>query len=417
MKKCPLKILMLTEYFYPHDKGGSEWSTYYLAKGLIKKGHKVQLLTPNYGSQSEQTWRKINIHRFSIGKKLKKHQAAITPFWHTNLYWHIQIITSLFKQIKANKPDIIHIQGKYFLPMAVILAKLNRVPTVFTARDYHLLCPLGFCLWQNKKVCNLKKFITHDFKFYLLNYLKKPNFIKIGFLALANLRMRSICFWLKFFAKQCDQVICISQYQQSLFKLNGFKNTQVIYNSTDFYKSPAKKSNLILFAGRLTPGKGAHLLIPAFQKIINHYQFYIIGTGFLKPQIVKQVKKHQLGKKVKIFEHISRSRLLNLMRQAQVVIMPSVWPEPFGRVALEAIAAHTPVVTSDRGGLPEIVQKKYGLCVAPQPQALSKALKTILSSKRFSVQIKNNYTALIDQFVTQPTNQYQSLYFKLLNKT
>ncbi|MCR4312319.1 MAG: glycosyltransferase, partial [Candidatus Uhrbacteria bacterium] len=45
-----------------------------------------------------------------------------------------------------------------------------------------------------------------------------------------------------------------------------------------------------------------------------------------------------------------------LMRRAAVVVVPSMWYEPFGLVAVEAMAQSTPVIVSDRGGLPEIVQ-------------------------------------------------------------
>ncbi len=406
---------MLAEYFYPHDRGGSEWSTYFLAQSLIKLGHQINVLTPNYGSKYQQNWKNIQISRFSIGKKLNKNQGTLTPLWHTNIYWHFQVVKALIRHVRLNRTDIIHVQGKFFLPIAVIIGKIKKIPVVFTARDYHTICNLGFCLWQRKKSCSLIDFINKDFKFYTLNYLKTPSHIKTALLSIAAFRMRFISKTLRLFAKKCDQVVCISDSQQGIFKTNGFKNTQVIYNSTDFDIKPVKRNNTIVFAGRLTPGKGAHLLIPTFLKLKSKHQLLIIGSGMLRSQINKQIVKHKLSKQIRLLGHIKRSRLLKLLQHSKAALIPSIWPEPFGRVALEAISVGTPVVTSNKGGLPEIVQHKYGISTSPTPKNLAQALKKIISSRKYQNKIKENTSMLKKQFVHQPALQHQSLYYHLLS--
>ena len=77
-----MTILMLSEYFPPYDFGGSEWSVFYLAKGLKKMGYKAIILTPNYGNKKYEDKSGFKIIRFPFYKKLKKNQLA--PFWQTN---------------------------------------------------------------------------------------------------------------------------------------------------------------------------------------------------------------------------------------------------------------------------------------------------------------------------------------------
>src|SRR3990167_531046 len=99
MAKTKFHILMLTEYFYPHARGGSEQSAYFLARSLINRGRRISVLTPNYGSSPHQIWQSINITRFPIGQKLKAHQPSLTPFWHTNLFFVLQSTLQLFRFI------------------------------------------------------------------------------------------------------------------------------------------------------------------------------------------------------------------------------------------------------------------------------------------------------------------------------
>ena len=66
-----MNVLLLSEYFKPYDFGGSEWSTYYLAKGLSKKNFKLTILTPNYGrAHSNENVYNFEVIRFPFYKKI-----------------------------------------------------------------------------------------------------------------------------------------------------------------------------------------------------------------------------------------------------------------------------------------------------------------------------------------------------------
>src|SRR3990172_3855011 len=105
-----MKIAMATEYYWPYDLGGSEWSTYYLAKALIREGHEVLVVTPNYGTHKSETKDQIKIFRFPFPKKIKKYRP-LSPFWHTNILWILLTTYYLIKICKEEKVDLLHLQG------------------------------------------------------------------------------------------------------------------------------------------------------------------------------------------------------------------------------------------------------------------------------------------------------------------
>lgn len=344
--KRKLHILMLTKYFDRNQaRGGSEQSAHHLAHSLAKRGHKI-----------------------TFGFSLRC------------------------------RPDIIHIHSPSFLPMAIAISKLFNIPTVLTVRDYSLICPLGFCLWNKPTGCSLVEFLTDDIPTYAKFY---PSHILSPLLHL-GVRLRSKI-W-RFLAHQVDQIVCISQAQRKIFAANGFRHLPVIYNTTDFtHTVPPKRLNQIIFVGRLTPGKGADLLLPLAKK----YQIVVAGSGFLAPKLRQS--------SITLMGQVSYSRILKLYRQVKLAIFPSRWPEPFGRGALEAIAAGTPVVTSNKGGLPEIVQNKYGLSVEPTPAKLAQAIDYVITHHRhFATAIAQDRPKLIYKFHTQPVNQYETLYYRCL---
>src|SRR3989344_5071117 len=124
-KPSPRTIIMPTEFFYPYAQGGSEWSTYYLATSLRRKGYRVIILTPCYNGTSRGRWEGLTIERFSMGKKLSHPTESVTPFWHTNPWWILTSTIALLRVVKKYKADIIHVQGKYFLPATLLTKRIR----------------------------------------------------------------------------------------------------------------------------------------------------------------------------------------------------------------------------------------------------------------------------------------------------
>lgn len=120
------------------------------------------------------------------------------------------------------------------------------------------------------------------------------------------------------------------------------------------YAAPNEK--IVMFVGRGVREKGAQVLIDAFPKVragYNDTKLVIAGGGY-RQHLVDQAAYLGISNNVYFTGFIPDNALLRLYKIADVACFPSLY-EPFGIVALEAMASHTPVVVSDAGGLPEVV--------------------------------------------------------------
>ncbi len=406
---------MLCEFFYPFDRGGSEWSVFYLAKGLINTGHKVTICTPNYGSKKNDLYNLIRIYRFPFYIKLKKVYSTVTPLVFSTPIWWIYSGFFTVKAILKIKPNVIHVQGKYFLVAAIIAKLIFKVPIVVTLRDYIPLCPIGFCLSKYPyKSCNLGHFIFNEIPDYLRTYSSSANPIFLSVLIVTNIYAKIYSMFLVFLLKRVNKIVGISFALSSIYRKNSIDIDNVIYNSTDFF-TPAKSipKKYLLYLGRLTPGKGVDLLIRSYQLASDRYtipKLLIVGDGILRTEIKKQ-------KNVSLLGHVKHSSIRSLFRKAYLTIVPSVWQEPFGRVALESIAHRVPVAGTLRGGLPEIINNnKTGILVKPEISQLSNAIiQLYIQRKRFYFNIKQDYKNLRNKFEKKPIMEYSNIYEHLGN--
>lgn len=213
-------------------------------------------------------------------------------------------------------------------------------------------------------------------------------------------------------ALEADKVICCSDYMETevmnLFGINKDK-IRVIPNGVDpnlFVSLPDKPrfnispdDKIVFFIGRLVPEKGVWQLIAAFPQVLEKIpeaKLYIGGRGPQKPDLEKLAKQLGISDKV-YFTGFIRERERNFVyNQAKVAVFPSFY-EPFGIVALEAMATDTPVIVGDVGGLAEIVENRVtGIKVDPSvKEDLANAIIEILSNEDFAEKLRSNANKMV----------------------
>lgn len=112
----------------------------------------------------------------------------------------------------------------------------------------------------------------------------------------------------------------------------------------------------VLFVGRLVSWKGADTLVSAFYNLTKtelNAMLYIVGSGPQEASLRRRVIEHGLGDRVSFLGYQANPEAY--MRMSDLVVVPSI-NEPFGRVVLEAFHAYTPVVASNSGGIPELIE-------------------------------------------------------------
>ena len=202
--------------------------------------------------------------------------------------------------------------------------------------------------------------------------------------------IHSVEWWL---AYEAWRVICCSQFMawevQTYFQSPSDK-IDVIPNGVDTarfdrwqgvdlsnfrrrYATPEEK--IVFYVGRVVYEKGVQVLLDAAPKVLAQFpqaRFVIAGTGTMLGELRHRVEAQGLGGKVTLTGFVSdedRDRLLTL---ADCVVFPSLY-EPFGIVALEAMAARCPVIVAEVGGLREVVEPEVtGTWVWPdRPDSLA----------------------------------------------
>jgi glycosyltransferase involved in cell wall biosynthesis len=128
---------------------------------------------------------------------------------------------------------------------------------------------------------------------------------------------------------------------------------------------PEKKRREIVFAGRLTPEKGSSLFVEAAARVLPGFPEWrgvLIGTR--DPRRRRRItafernvidRFNMLGGQGEVTGYLTHDRVMDRFRNAAIAVVPSLWDEPCGMVAIEAMASGCAVVTTPRGGLPEVL--------------------------------------------------------------
>jgi glycogen(starch) synthase len=171
---------------------------------------------------------------------------------------------------------------------------------------------------------------------------------------------------------------------------NGVDVTQWKH-SVDYEKERSKfahnNERILLFVGRMVHEKGIDLIVKAMPNLLKkglNVKAVLVGEGPRRKDYQRLSWDIGVGERVYFTGHIPDQTLISLYNVADAAIFPSRF-EPFGIVALEAMAARCPVIVSDVGGLSEIVDHEMnGLKVPPDdPTALSLAIERIMTDNSF----------------------------------
>jgi glycosyltransferase involved in cell wall biosynthesis len=159
---------------------------------------------------------------------------------------------------------------------------------------------------------------------------------------------------------------------------NAYDSSLFIRNNTVI------RTGDFVFCGRLVPEKGVLLCLEAFKLTLNTFpdaRLAIIGSGTEAEIIEDFVLSNQIANQVAILGELSGHSLVEEVQQYSCLLVPSIWEEPFGIVALEGFACCDTVIATRKGGLPEVLDG-FGILVEPDIKDLSAAMINVLDAKR-----------------------------------
>lgn len=169
-------------------------------------------------------------------------------------------------------------------------------------------------------------------------------------------------------------VVGVSEWVRQRFLSQGVQGSvQVLPNSLNLAEIPPPlmpREKTLLFAGRIVADKGADIFVKACAQVLPHHPAWcanMIGADRFGPNSPEtpflaalRPQAQQAG--VVLLGYQTHTAVLEAMARAAVVVVPSRWPEPFGMVALEAMACGAALLVSNKGGLPDVVGEAGLLC-------------------------------------------------------
>jgi glycosyltransferase involved in cell wall biosynthesis len=195
----------------------------------------------------------------------------------------------------------------------------------------------------------------------------------------------------KWALNHCTKLIAVSEFNRRAHQQEGITAPiEVIHNGTDlsFFTptSSVRPSDVtrILYLGRVLPDKGVHTLVRACHLAAQKCPLRLTVAGNPFPNEETRAYYQYLKKEAAyssyasvFIEHVEDVR--PLLADADLVVLPSHWPEPFGRVIIEAMACEIPVIASNVGGIPEILAPHFQDCLIEpdEPEALAQAIQSL----------------------------------------
>ena len=176
--------------------------------------------------------------------------------------------------------------------------------------------------------------------------------------------------------EKCVSIFCVSEFIKKKF-LQGInddkKKIHVLYNGVErkLIRFPIKNKE-VLFVGRLVPEKGVHFYVEALKLIANkhpEWKYGLIGsfrlgdnknTNLYANEVIKKFKS--IGPQAQFYGFQDNRFVQEKMKSASIIAIPSLWQEPFGLVAAEAMSNGICIIGSRVGGIPEIV-KSNGILI------------------------------------------------------
>lgn len=374
-----MKILLVNKFFY--RKGGSETYLFALADGLRAMGHEVAFFSMYHPKNYQTKWNKYFVSEKDYNGDIsvfRKVQEAAT------IAYSPEAKRKFEKLLEKFHPDVIHLNLVHrqitFSILDAPYLKKHRIPVVYTAHDYSLICPAYTMLNGRGEICDAC--IHGDFVNVVRNVCTKGSKAK-----------SILSYWEAEFLRlhrsydKIDRIIACSQFMKGKLDEAGFadrticmqnflSNEQVsmgkkVANTHKFEHEADGTRPYFLYFGRLSREKGIRTLVRAFlaaagldgsekddkTAIPGSWDLHIVGDGPERSTVERLIGRAgpEAVRRVRLLGYRSGEDLQREVGDARFSVLPSEWRENMPYSGLESLAAQTPVIGARIGGIPELV--------------------------------------------------------------
>jgi glycosyltransferase involved in cell wall biosynthesis len=337
---------MVATFYPPYHFGGDAMYVYRLSNALARRGHRVTVVhnadahrvlggTPG-GSYPNEAGVTVRTVRTRLGPT-----APLVTYLSGRPGLYGSALDEVFARERF---DVVHFHNPSLMGGPGALSYGDGVK-LYTAHEYWLVCPTHM-LWRfNREPCVETKCLRCT-----LTYHRPPQAWRYTSLLARRL-------------EEVDRVLAPSRFSMEAHRRRGLSAVPMerlpYFVPAAEAASPAPPPDrrpYFLYVGRLEKLKGVQVLLELFRSY-TEADLVVVGDGTYAPEL------RRLARGLDHVQFLGRthpSELPSLYAGAIALLVPSLWFEVFGIVCLEAFALRTPVLVSDRGALPEVVEESGG---------------------------------------------------------
>ena len=358
-----MRIFQATDSYPPPLTGGRDLHVRMLAHELVRRGHEVEVVTlAGPGGTRTELDGSIPVHRiagwtralssFFVDAERPVHPTLPDP----------GMVRSLAALVRQRQPQVVHAHSWIVHSLLPFLPS-RETRLVFTMHDYGLVCPKNTFIYRSG---------TCD----------GPSFAKCvacasgQYGAVRSAALTSGLNIMRPWHRRVDRFIAVSAPVARVCAprvARGGQDVEVIPPFLPDGSIPPPDAErpafvpatgeYVMFAGALSPHKGIHVLLEAWMGLSPVVPLVLVG-------LPSPDRPDHFPDGVIVAENVPHDDVLRAWAHCSVAVVPSVWEEPFGLVALEAMATGRPVVASAVGGLMElVVDGSTGILVPPGDSA------------------------------------------------
>lgn len=267
------------------------------------------------------------------------------------MVWSTSSQAGLAAAVDRFRPDVVHLHNIYHQLSPSVLQPLRRrgVPAVMTLHDYKLACP-RYDFVDKGSVC--EACLDGRFRHAVQKRCKDGSLASSALLAAESRLHRTFGAY-----DPVARFLCPSRFLADRMRVAGVfpDRLRVISNPVDgeAFSAQERPGSGVVFAGRLTRVKGVDLAVRAVGRLPG-VVLHVAGEGPERPALEALAAQEAPGQVV-FHGRLDRDALAALLRSCAVAVVPSRWEENQPLAVLEALVTGLPVVVSDLGGLPELV--------------------------------------------------------------
>lgn len=343
-----MKILLVNKFHYLN--GGSEKYYFELGKLLKKNGNEVAYFSMEDDRNIRTGDKEFFVKKIDLnyGSKLK----ALDVIYSKDNYKKME------EAIKEFRPDVIHFNNfQRQLSASVVEAGWNaKIPMIFTAHDMEAVCPNKDMLY-NGRICD--DCITKGYMSCIKKKCIKNSKLKsiLGVIEMKYYKLHSIY-------EKFNYIVSPSEFMKKCLLNGGVKNQniEVIHNFSNATNCNNEiNGDYIFYFGRISKEKGIFNLIGAVKKC-DEVKLLIAGTGPEEEKIKKYIKENKMESRVVLLGYLNQDEIRERIEKCRFVVIPSIWYENCPYSIIETLEIGKPIIASEIGGIPEIVEnEKNGL--------------------------------------------------------